>query len=193
MTLAAGLYWLALAAVVAWAGLQPAPLAVFFLMATALVSALGWAPTRACKGDLLARGDPLAGLLLAPGATRALGWPMAALFCAQAPSLLVFGLAALRGTNFLPHAWPYRARAHALPGTGTVPLAAQLQRRGPRPRRVGDPAGDAGLLHPGHLGRDLQRGAGDPRGLTRARRRRQARLPWATSGLAPAEAGPVLP
>jgi len=131
MTLASCLYWLGLAAAVAWAGLSPGALIAFFLVATLVVYPLGWALNRACRGDLLARGHPLAPLVLVLGLTQALGWPTLGLIVVQAPWLLAFALAALLGTHFLPYAWLYRSPSYALLGTGSVLLAALLQWRWP--------------------------------------------------------------
>ncbi|MGN6514070.1 MAG: DUF7010 family protein [Lysobacteraceae bacterium] len=131
MTLATCAYWAGLAAVVAWAGLSPRALALFFLVATALVYPLGWALDRACRGDLLARGHPLARLVWVLGATQALGWPMLGLVVAQAPTLLSFALAALLGAHFLPYGWLYRSPSYYALGIGSVLLSALLQWRWP--------------------------------------------------------------
>ena len=127
MTLAACLYWLALAAVAAWAGLQPGPLALFFLAATPTVYPLGWTLNRCFGGDLLARGHPFAGLVLVLGASQLLAWPMLAVLFAQDRALLAFALAALLGAHFLPYGWLYRSPAYYALGSATVLLAAALQ------------------------------------------------------------------
>lgn len=132
MTLASCAYWAGLAGVVAWAGFGPRALALFFLVATLLVYPLGWAINRACGGDLLARGHPLAPLVWVLGATQALGWPTLGVVFLQAPTLLAFALAALLGAHFLPYGWLYRSPSYYALGIGSVLLAALLQWRDPR-------------------------------------------------------------
>lgn len=126
MTLAAVAYWLALAAVSAWAGLRPGPLGVFFLVASALVYPLGYALNRAAGGDLFARGHPFAGFIKTMFATQLLMFPLMLAVFLQARPLLAFVLAALLGAHFLPYAWLYRSRTYALLGGGTLLLAAAL-------------------------------------------------------------------
>lgn len=143
MTLAACLYWLGLAAVSALAGLQPQPLAVFFLVATVLVYPLGWLLDRWFGGDLLARGHPFGGLILVFAATQALGWPMLVLLFLRAPDLLAFALAALLGAHFVPFGWLYRSPSYYLLGIVTVALATLLQWRWPAHGNVVIPLGMA--------------------------------------------------
>lgn len=132
MTVAACLYWLALAGVSAWAGLDPEPLALFFLVATVLVYPLGWLLDRAVGGDLLARGHPFGTLIGVFAATQALGWPMLALLLVRDAELLAFALAALLGAHFVPFGWLYRSPGYYTLGIGTVLLAALLQWRWPQ-------------------------------------------------------------
>lgn len=131
MTLAASLYWLALAAVTAWAGLQPRILALFFVLASLLVYPLGWLLNRWSGGDLLARGHPLAGLIYVFAATQPLGWPLMALLLLRDSQLLAFALAALLGAHFLPFGWLYRCAAYYVLGVATVLVSALLQWRWP--------------------------------------------------------------
>lgn len=127
MTAAACLYWLGLALVNAFAGLQPVALAAFFVIATAVVYPLGWLLNRCCGGDLFARGHPLSGLILVLAATEALGLPMMALVFRDEPALLAFALAAMLGAHFVPFGWLYRSPAYYVLGIGTVVLSALLQ------------------------------------------------------------------
>ena len=127
MTLAASVYWLALAAVSAWAGLQPGPLALFFLAATPLVYPLGWLLNRFFHGDLLARGHPFSGLIAVQAASQALAWPMLGILFFQHRSLIAFALAALLGAHYLPYGWLYRSPAYYALGCATVLVAAALQ------------------------------------------------------------------
>lgn len=131
MTLASCAYWTGLAGVVAWAGFAPRTLALFFLVATALAYPFGWWLNRACRGDLLARGHPLARLVWVLGATQALGWPTLGIVFVQTPALLAFALAALLGAHFLPYGWLYRSPSYYALGIGSVLLAALLQWRWP--------------------------------------------------------------
>ncbi len=132
MTAAACLYWLGLALVTAFAGLAPRVLAVFFVVATAVVYPLGWLLDRACGGDLFARGHPFSGLIVAMAATEALGFPMMALLFREEPALLAFALAAMLGAHFVPFGWLYRSPAYYALGVGTVLLASVLQWGWPR-------------------------------------------------------------
>jgi len=127
MTAAASLYWLGLASVTAFAGLQPRALAAFFVIATAVVYPLGWLLDRACGGDLFARGHPLSGLIAMMAATEAMGFPMMALLFRDEPALLAFALAAMLGAHFVPFGWLYRSPAYYALGVGTVLLSAVLQ------------------------------------------------------------------
>lgn len=131
MTVAACLYWLGLALVTAFAGLQPPALAAFFVVATALVYPLGWLLNRWCGGDLFARGHPLSGLIVMLAATEALGIPLMVLLFRDEPALLAFALAAMLGAHFVPLGWLYRSPAYYALGVGTVALSALLQWRLP--------------------------------------------------------------
>lgn len=127
MTLAAVLYWVGLAAVSAWSGLEQGPLGLFFLVATPLVYPLGWLLDRLFGGDLLARGHPLSGLILVNAATQPLGWPLMVLLYLRDPALLAFALAALLGAHFLPFGWLYRSPTYYMLGIAAVGIAAGLQ------------------------------------------------------------------
>lgn len=162
MTLAAVLYWLGLAAVSAWAGLEPQPLAIFFLIATTLVYPLGWLLDRFFGGDLLARGHPLAGLIYVMAATQALGWPMLLTLFVRDTELLAFALAALLGAHFVPYGWLYRSPAYYLLGTVAVLTAAALQALWPRLSNVVIPLAMAALyaLASAAVWRENRRGSG---------------------------------
>ncbi|HEY1139591.1 MAG TPA: hypothetical protein VGE88_05235 [Lysobacter sp.] len=133
MTAAACLYWLGLALVTAFEGLQPQALAAFFVIATAIVYPLGWLLDRACGGDLFARGHPFSGLIAMMAATEALGFPMMALLFRDEPTLLAFALAAMLGAHFVPFGWLYQSPAYYVLGVGTVVLSAVLQWWLPKP------------------------------------------------------------
>lgn len=152
MTLAAAVYWLALAAVSAWAGLQPGPLALFFLAATPLVYPLGWLLNRAFHGDLLARGHELAGLIKVQAASQALAWPMFGVLFFQHRSLIAFALAALLGAHYLPYGWLYRSPAYYALGCSTVLVAAALQWWLPQQAMLVIPLGMATCYALGTLG-----------------------------------------
>jgi hypothetical protein len=139
MTLASCAYWAGLAAVVAWAGFAADALAVFFLVATALVYPMGWMLGRAFGGDLLARGHPLSHLVWSLAATQALGWPSLGIVFVQAPALLAFALAALLGAHFLPYGWLYRSPTYYALGIGSVVLAASVQWLMPRQANLAIP------------------------------------------------------
>lgn len=127
MTLAAALYWLGLAVVTAWAGLEPQALAIFFLIATLLVYPLGWLLDRLFGGDLLAREHPFSGLILVLAGSQALGWPMLAVLFRHDMSLLPFALAAMLGAHFVPFGWLYRSVAYYAISIGTIAVATLLQ------------------------------------------------------------------
>lgn len=143
MTLSAVLYWLGLAAVSAWGGLDQGPLGLFFLVATPLVYPLGWLLDRWCGGDLLAQGHPLSGLIHVFAVTQPLGWPLMALLYLRDPALLAFALAALLGAHFLPFGWLYRSPTYYLLGIATVGVATALQVAGPERANVAIPLGMA--------------------------------------------------
>ena len=152
MTLAAAVYWLALAAVSAWAGLQPGPLALFFLAATPLVYPLGWLLNRAFHGDLLARGHEFAGLIAVQAMSQALAWPMFGVLFFQHRSLIAFALAALLGAHYLPYGWLYRSPTYYALGCSTVLVAAALQWWLPQQAMLVIPLGMAACYALGTLG-----------------------------------------
>ena len=127
MTLAACVYWLAMATVAAWAGLDPEALGVFFLVGTVFVYPLGWALNRLFGGDLLARGHPLGGLVRVLGASQLLTWPLVTILFFRDLPVLAYALAALLGAHFLPYGWLYRAWAYYVLGIATVVVGAVLQ------------------------------------------------------------------
>lgn len=139
MTLAAAAFWLAMAAVAAFAGLAPGALAVFFVVGAALVYPGGWALDRAFGGDLTARGSAFRGLVGAITLGQLLGAPLVVALLVRDPALLAFALAAMLGAHFLPYAWLYRAPAYAALGIGSVLAAAGLQLAVPARANVGIP------------------------------------------------------
>jgi hypothetical protein len=127
MTFAAAGFWLAMAAASAFAGLDAGALALFFVVAGALVYPAGYLLDRALGGDLLARGTALRGLVGAITVSQVLGWPMlVALLVFEVP-LVAFALAAMIGVHFLPYGWLYRAPGYHALGIASVAVGSALQ------------------------------------------------------------------
>lgn len=125
MTLASAAFWLTMAAVAAFAGLDAGALALFFAIGVALVYPAGYVINRACGGDLLARGSvfrELVGVVL-PG--EWLAAPIVIALLLTELRLVTFALAISLGAHFLPFAWLYRSPAYYALGIGT-PVAASL-------------------------------------------------------------------
>lgn len=127
MTLAAALFWLAMAGVSAFAGLSPGVLGAFFAVGAVLVYPGGWLLNRAFGGDLTARGSALRGLVGAITVGQLLGAPLVVALLLRDPALLAFALAVMLGAHFLPYGWLYHAPAYHALGVGSVALAALLQ------------------------------------------------------------------
>lgn len=129
---AAGLvYWLVVAVLVRMLPQQTALLASFFL--TLGLWPLGAALTRALGGDLFARSEVLAPLGLLLAAVQLFYWPVIVVVFRTSPEWTPFTLAVLFGSYFLPWAWLYRSRAHALlaVATAVVLCVAALVMRSP--------------------------------------------------------------
>ncbi|HZX79613.1 MAG TPA: hypothetical protein VFE72_01495 [Lysobacter sp.] len=145
MTLAAVPFWIAMAAVAAFAGLDPAALAVFFVVAGALVYPAGYLLDRALGGDLAARGSELRGIVGAITVAQLLGWPLILAVLAMEVRLVAFALAATLGAHFLPYGWLYRAPAYYALGVASVIVGAVLQALAPAGANVAIPASMAVL------------------------------------------------
>lgn len=126
MTLAAALFWAAMAVVSAFAGFSPGVLGLFFAVGAMLVYPGGWALNRAFGGDLTARGSVFRGLVGAIFAGQLLGAPLAVALLLHDPPLLAFALAVMLGAHFLPYGWLYHAPGYHALGTGSVGLASVL-------------------------------------------------------------------
>lgn len=127
MTFAASGFWLAMAAVSAFAGLDAGALALFFAIAGALVYPAGHLLNRALGGDLFARGAALRGMVGAITVGQMLGWPMlVALLVLEVP-LVAFALAAMLGAHFLPYGWLYHAPGYYSLAIASVVVGAVLQ------------------------------------------------------------------
>ena len=131
MTLAAVAYWVAMAAVSAFAGLDAGALAVFFVIGGALVYPAGYLLNRALGGDLLARGSEFRGMVAAITAGQLLGWPTLVALLLMEVRLVAFALAAMLGAHFLPYGWLYRASAYYVLGVASVGIGAALQALAP--------------------------------------------------------------
>lgn len=127
MTLAAALFWTAMAAVSAFAGLSPGALAAFFAIGVALVYPAGWALNRAFGGDLTARGSPFRGLVGAVTIGQVLGAPLVVALLLHEPALLAFALAVMLGAHFLPYGWLYHAPGYHVLGLASAAVACLLQ------------------------------------------------------------------
>lgn len=131
MTFAAAGFWLAMAAVSAFAGLDAGVLALFFAVAGVLVYPAGWALNRMLGGDLLARGTALRGIVGAVTLGQMLGWPVIVALLVYEPGLVAFALAAMLGVHFLPYGWLYHAPAYYALGIAGVVAGAALQALAP--------------------------------------------------------------
>ena len=139
MTLAAVPFWAAMADVAAFAGLDPATLALFFVIARALVYPAGYLLNRALGGDLAARGSELRGIVGAITVGQLLGWPLVIALLAMEVRLVAFALAAMLGAHFLPYGWLYRAPAYYASGVVGAVVGAALQALAPAAANVAIP------------------------------------------------------
>ncbi|WP_133477908.1 DUF7010 family protein [Cognatilysobacter segetis] len=145
MTLASAAFWLAVAGVARFAGLDPTPLGVCFLVGGALVYPAGWLCNRAFGGDLTARGSELRGLVGALTVGQMLGWPLLVALLWLRTDLVAFALAASLGAHFLPYGWLYRAPAYHALGVASVATGAALQAGATSVANVAIPAAMAAL------------------------------------------------
>lgn len=127
MTAASALFWLALAAVAAWAGLDTGALARFFVVGAAVVYPLGYGLNRLLGGDLTAHGSGLRGLVGMLSLGQLFGWPVVVALLSRDPALIAFALAVMLGVHFLPYAWLYRAPAYAALAVMSVLVASGVQ------------------------------------------------------------------
>ena len=140
MTLASAAFWLAMAGVAAFAGLDPRRLGTFFLVGGALVYPAGWLCNRVLGGDLTARGSELRGLVGAITVGQMLGWPPLVALLWLRTDRVAFALAASLGAHFLPYGWLYRAPAYVALGIGSALVGALVQAFAPRSANVAIPA-----------------------------------------------------
>jgi hypothetical protein len=127
MTLAAALFWAAMAGVSAFAGLSPGVLGAFFVLGAALVYPGGWLLTRLFGGDLTAHGSAFRGMVGAITVGQLLGAPLIVALLLREPALVTFALAIMLGAHFLPYGWLYRAPGYTALGIGSAALAVLLQ------------------------------------------------------------------
>lgn len=120
------LYWLLVAAVLAWTGNTRIALAAVLAVGF-LVYPLGYLLNRAAGGDLLARGHPWGGLVRVMWASELVGWPILVVLLLKAPQLVLFGLAAALGAHFIPFAWIYRFWPYAALGVFSIAWACLAQ------------------------------------------------------------------
>ncbi|HEY4556063.1 MAG TPA: hypothetical protein VIG68_06470 [Lysobacter sp.] len=154
MTFAAAGFWLAMAAVAAFAGLDPAMLALVLAVGGALVYPAGYLLNRALGGDLLARGSELRGLVGAITVGQALGWPLLVALLALEVRVVAFALAGMLGAHFLPYGWLYHAPGYYVLGIASVAVGAAAQAFAPAQANLLIPlamavlyAGCAGWVH----------------------------------------------
>lgn len=126
-TWAGSLYWLFLAAYLAWFGSTRATLGIALLVGLVVVYPLGYAINLRAGGDLFARDHPWGGLVRAIFATELVSWPILGVVWLQAPELVVFTLATSLGAHFIPLAWIYRFVPYALLGVFSVLWASLAQ------------------------------------------------------------------
>lgn len=139
MTLAAALFWLAMAGVAAFAGLDAAVLGMFFVVGAALVYPGGYALNRVLGGDLGARGSAFRGMVGAITLGQFLGAPLIVALLLRDTALVAFALATTLGAHFLPYGWLYRAPAYYALGLASAPVAALLQAAVPLQAKVAIP------------------------------------------------------
>ena len=148
MTLAAVGFWGAMAAVAAFAGLDPARLGLFFVIGGVLVYPCGFVLDRALGGDLTAKGSEFRGLVGAITVGRMLGWPLIVALLVWRVELVAFALAAMLGAHFLPYGWLYRSPAYHVLGVAGALVGAVEQVWVPQQANVAIPASMA-LLYAG--------------------------------------------
>ncbi|HEY4581472.1 MAG TPA: hypothetical protein VIG88_01180 [Lysobacter sp.] len=146
MTFATAAFWLAMAGVAAFAGLDAARLGLFLVIGGVLVYPLGFVLDRALGGDLSARGSEFRGLIGAITAGQMLGWPVIVALLITRVELVAFALATMLGVHFLPYGWLYRTPAYWALGVAAVLVASTLQALWPSGANVTVPASMA-LLH----------------------------------------------
>ncbi len=127
MTLAAALFWLAMACVAAFAGLDGGTLGTFFIVGAALVYPGGYLLNRVLGGDLAARGSEFRGMVGAITVGQMLGAPVIVALLVRDTALVAFVLATMLGAHFLPYGWLYRAPAYYVLGIGSAVVGASLQ------------------------------------------------------------------
>lgn len=127
MTLAAAAFWLAMAGVTAFAGLDGGVLGLFFVVGAALVYPGGYLANRLLGGDLTARGSAFRGMVGAITLGQFLGTPVIVALLLRETPLVALALATMLGAHFLPYGWLYRAPAYVALGVGSAVAATALQ------------------------------------------------------------------
>lgn len=145
MTLASAAFWLAMAGVAAFAGLDAAVLGLFFVIGAALVYPGGYLLNRLLGGDLTARGSAFRGMVGAITVGQFLGAPLIVALLLRDTALVAFALATMLGAHFLPYGWLYRAPAYYGLGLASALIAALLQVATPLQANVAIPLAMAAL------------------------------------------------
>lgn len=145
MTLAAAAFWLAMAGVAAFAGLDAGVLGLFFVVGAALVYPGGWLLNRMLGGDLTARGSEFRGLVGAITLAQWLGTPLVVALLLRDTALVAFALAVLLGAHFLPYAWLYRSFAYLVLALAGAAAATLLQATMPLQANIAIPLAMAAL------------------------------------------------
>lgn len=145
MTLAAALFWIAMAGVAAFAGLDAGGLGLFFVVGAALVYPGGYLFNRVFGGDLTARGSELRGMVGAITVGQLLGTPLIVALLLRDTPLVAFALATMLGVHFLPYGWLYRAPAYYALAVASASAAALVQVAMPLRANVAIPVAMAAL------------------------------------------------
>ncbi|MGY3266381.1 DUF7010 family protein [Lysobacter sp. HA35] len=127
MTLASAVFWLAMALVAAFAGLDAAHLGLFFVIGGALVYPGGYLLNRVFGGNLTARGSEFGGMVGGITVAQMLGWPLIVAVLVMDVRLIAFALSAMLGAHFLPYGWLYRSPAYYALGIAGAVVGAALQ------------------------------------------------------------------
>lgn len=162
MTLASAAFWLAMACVAAFAGLDAAVLGLFFVIGAALVYPGGYLLNLLLGGDLTAGGSEFRGMVGAITAGQFLGTPLIVALLLRDTALVAFALATMLGAHFMPYGWLYRAPAYYALGIASAGIGAALQAAMPLQANVAIPLAMA-VLYLGAsmhvLGRNRREGA----------------------------------
>ena len=145
MTLASALFWIAMAGVTAFAGLDAGALGLFFAVGAALVYPGGYLLNRMLGGDLTARGSEFRAMVGAITVGQLLGTPLIVALLLRDTPLVAFALATMLGAHFLPYGWLYRAPAYYALGLASAVVGALVQLAMPLQANVAIPLAMAAL------------------------------------------------